>query len=297
MHAKIRINDIVIVEDYYRRRGHKIKVTMDNIRELYKDMKMTSLMEEIDEDQKVPLKFIGFRILIASDLHFKHLIYDKNFKIDFKNLDNFSFALDDLFESWVNVYEGYYMARVMFIDRILGVQIVSNPVMLGPEWVKYMVNSTNERILEFDNLDGKSMPTIGYDNKENDNEEDNMFNFIENVRCVVNTTSREGEGNVIRGGNAPKVLYKPIFYRAGTLQNIKIRANIRQKIGINLAEFMTKVETFKLIFNESEYIEYGRNDAFVIFDVVATNLTTTGGMYDIYNQDDEYISSGNYTVI
>ena len=218
-------DDIVIVEDYYRRRGHKIKVTMDNIRELYKDMKMTSLMEEIDEDQKVPLKFIGFRILIASDLHFKHLIYDKNFKIDFKNLDNFSFALDDLFESWVNVYEGYYMARVMFIDRILGVQIVSNPVMLGPEWVKYMVNSINERILEFDNLDGKSMPTIGYDNKENDNEEDNMFNFIENVRCVVNTTSREGEGNVIRGGNAPKVLYKPIFYRAGTLQNIKIRAN------------------------------------------------------------------------
>ena len=70
-----------------------------------------------------------------------------------------------------------------------------------------------------------------------------------------------------------------------------------QKVGINLAEFMTKVETFKLLLNGNEYVESGRNDVYVIFNIKGDGFTTSNGIYDIIDQDDEYISSGNYALI
>ena len=59
---------------------------------------------------------------------------------------------------------------------------------------------------------------------------------------------------------------------------------------------MTKVDTFKMKINEYEYVETSRNDAFVIFKINANNITVSSGKYDIVNQDDEYISSGTYTL-
>jgi hypothetical protein len=57
---------------------------------------------------------------------------------------------------------------------------------------------------------------------------------------------------------------------------------------------MTKVETFKLIIDGIEFIETGRNDIYVIFEINSAILTTSDGIYNITNQDDEYISSGNW---
>ena len=65
---------------------------------------------------------------------------------------------------------------------------------------------------------------------------------------------------------------------------------------MNLNEYMTKVETFKLSIENLIYVEIGRNDAYVIFRINAAELANTGGRYDIFNQDDEYISSGQYTL-
>ena len=72
--------------------------------------------------------------------------------------------------------------------------------------------------------------------------------------------------------------------------------NVTQNIGINLSQYMTKVETFKLIIENTEYVEVGRNDIYVIFSIPASKLNTNSGTYDIVNQDDEYISSGNWKI-
>ena len=57
---------------------------------------------------------------------------------------------------------------------------------------------------------------------------------------------------------------------------------------------MTKVESFKLIIGDTQYIETARNDIYVIFNINAADLTGTAGTYSITNQDDEYISSGTW---
>ena len=279
--------DKIIVNDYFKRRGEVVDVNNETeLREKYKEMKLQSLYDELNEDRDTNLDFIGFRIIIGSDPNFKHIIYDNNVKIKFEQLDDFSFNINDIFESWSNVYDGYYAVKVLFVDRLLGTEIISNSVVLSPEWVKYMIHSSNERIINFDNIN----------NIDKDNEIDMEYNFIENIRCIVNKKQNDKD-KVVRGNNSPKLLYRPMFYRASNLQNVRIRRNVKQKIGINLAEYMTKVETFKLLLNGNEYIEYGRSDAFVIFEISGNNFSTTSGAYDILNQDDEYISSGTYSLI
>lgn len=280
----INEDDIAEIIDYYIKEFN-IDVSGESeneLKERYIDMKMNFLVDELNEDEPTEFDFIGFRVIIASDINFTHIIYDNNMKIDFKDLDDFAFNLNDVFDSWANVYDGYYMGRVMFIDRMLGVEIMSNPVMIGPEWIKFMVKSSNERIINFDNINTTN---------------DEMFNCIENIRCIVKKTGDENSVTINRGTHTPRLLYKPIFYKASNLQNVRIRRNFTQNIGINLAEYLTKVDTFKMLFNGNEYVEYGRNDQFVIFNISGNNLTANSGLYDILNQDDEYIATGNYTVI
>ena len=93
------------------------------------------------------------------------------------------------------------------------------------------------------------------------------------------------------------MLYKPIFYRTQDLQSIKLRAGFEQNIGVNLAQYMTKVDTFKMLIDDFELEEFGRNDIYVIFKIPVTEFSTTSGRYNISNQDDEYISSGTWTTI
>ena len=59
---------------------------------------------------------------------------------------------------------------------------------------------------------------------------------------------------------------------------------------------MTKVETFKLLIGNNEYIEYGRNNTFVIFKINSAKLNDASGRYIITNEDNEYISDGTYII-
>ena len=99
-------------------------------------------------------------------------------------------------------------------------------------------------------------------------------------------------GYTINKKNSPKIVYKPIFYRTQDLQSINIRKNIVQNIGINLDEYMTKVETFKLLVDDKEYIEYGRNNIFVIFNINGVGLESKSGKYIITNE--KYIGDSRW---
>ena len=47
-----------------------------------------------------------------------------------------------------------------------------------------------------------------------------------------------------------------------------------------------------------EFIEFGRNDVFVIFKIPTSQIITTNGKYDIVDADSNtYITSGNYSII
>jgi hypothetical protein len=60
---------------------------------------------------------------------------------------------------------------------------------------------------------------------------------------------------------------------------------------------MTKVDSFVLTIDGNRFIEAGRNDMYVIFPVQANLIYNKSGVYHIANQDNEYISSGSWSVI
>ena len=123
------------------------------------------------------------------------------------------------------------------------------------------------------------------------------FNFINNVTCVVKQNN-DNLVNVSDGliSSRQHIIYKPIFYKVQETQNIKIRKNVTQNIGVNLGDYITKVETFKIRFGNNEFVERARNDVFVIFNINAIYITENYGAYDIINENNEYITSGNFNL-
>ena len=59
---------------------------------------------------------------------------------------------------------------------------------------------------------------------------------------------------------------------------------------------MSKVETFKIIISNNEFVETARNDIYVIFSINPSLLEGTSGKYDITNEEGTYLSSGNWTI-
>ena len=243
--------------------------------------------QEIVESTKVPIDFLGFKITIATDRKFKHIIYEINKSMKLSELDDFGFSLNDMFSNWNDIPD-MLIGRIFFIDRFLGNVIIGNAIPITKEWIKYMIQ--NELgIYKLESLTNKNINM-----KELDLSKTNI-NFINNINCSI----IKEEENLSYNKNSsvkPKILYKPIFYRTQDLQTIKLRESINQNIGINLADYMTKVNSFKLIIENTEYIETGRNDIFVLFKINANNLEGSSGKYNIVNQDDEYISSGSWSI-
>ena len=121
------------------------------------------------------------------------------------------------------------------------------------------------------------------------------FNFINNVTCVVKPNSDDIKTINNQTGSRQHILYKPIFYKVQEAQNVSIRKNVTQNIGINLGDYLTKVDTFIIRFDNYEFVEMARNDVFVIFSINAMFLKENYGVYDVVNENHEYITSGNYT--
>ena len=262
------------IEEHY---NIKINSDLENYYNNYK--------EEIEEELQTSLDFIGFRFAIASDIYFKNIILEKNIYIDFNNLNNYNIHINDIFKNWNEMPE-QLVCSVQFIDRYLGILLKSNSVVITKEWFKYIINEEGIFNIFSLNNKNKNMKEIELNNTN--------INFINNITCVVNKSTEKQD--IINKNTNLKVLYKPYFFRTQELQNIKLRNSYIQNIGINLSEYMTKVETFKIVIDNNEYIEKGRNDIYVIFNINAKELSNTYGKYDILTQDDEYISTGNYTI-
>ena len=268
----------------------------DKILEMYKYMKRLAIENEIREQIKSDIDFIGFRITIASDKNFKNIIYDSYNPLKFTDdediyefeLDDFAFALNGIFTSWNEMPE-HLIIECSFVDRYIGRIIKSNFVPITKEWFKYMIS---------DRVKNKvyDLHTINYNMNTIDiSDTGNTFNFLNNITCVVKKDIAPAD-TITGTSNAQRILLKPYFYKANALQNLQIRTGFKQNIGINLADYMTKVENFHIYIDGNNFAEIGRNDVYVIFEVNALAISTRTGTYDIADEDGNYISSGNYTL-
>jgi len=245
--------------------------------------------EDFEFDIETDIDIVGYRLEFALDNSFKQIVYTNEVSIDFSDeesfIDDFQFALNNIFSDWENLPEKL-VCRTMFIDKLTNVVLYSNILLMTTEEFKYLINNGKHKLTCFKSLANNILNDPSYMEK---------INFIDKINCVVNketTTSSQ----INKKSSATKIIYKPIFFRVGDLQNIKIRKGLTQNIGINLADLMTKVETFKMLINNMELVEIGRNDVYVLFNINAAELSVTAGYYTIVNQDNEYLSEGVWNI-
>ena len=258
------------------------------INETLENYERESYLDEIDIEE---IRSTGFYIQFANDVNFKEIVYESKINIDSENdnfIYDFSFSLNNLFESWDQLNE-ILVIRTTFIDKRLGIFIRGNNVVLTKEWFKYLIN---------DSIDGQ----VIYSKQNNLITQKFMdvnqgFNLIHDINCVIVDKETVNSSGQIQETNVnTKIVYKPIFYKVQDLQNIRLHQGVTQNIGINLGGFLTKVDTFILNINGKNYKESARNDVFVIFKINANNIEENSGYYNILDQNFDYISSGNYTL-
>ncbi len=286
----VKILDI-IRNEFCEEYGYNFEELLDTSTKAYRMFE--SFISENEENINSRINFIGYHLILTSDINGKNVLYDYYFPIQFdKEYSNTNMlkhiSLFNVFENWSELPNTLY-ASITFIDRYIGNVIKGNKLCITKEWFKYIISDTN--IYKLKTLEQKSKDMVEINLTETSS---NTPLFINKINCVIKKEATEASG--YKTSNTPRVLYKPYFYKVQDLQNIYLRSALIQNIGINLNEYMTKVETFKLSIENLIYVEIGRNDAYVIFRINAAELANTGGRYDIFNQDDEYISSGQYTL-
>jgi len=243
--------------------------------------------DEFDEELNVEgIRSTGFLIEIATDINFNDIVLQSVINTD-NNNDNFiydfSFSLNNMVDNWSQLND-ILIVRSKFIDKRLNIVITGNNVVITKEWFKYFINDTNDYIINFDKT-----------NNLIENMNTSYFNFIDHINCTITENNNEKTINSLNNNvTNTKLIYKPIFYKVQDLQTLRIRQGITQKIGINLGDYINKINTFILNIGELTIKEYARNDVFVIFEINSNNIDDNTGYYNILNEDFEYISSGNY---
>ena len=269
--------------------------------EKFKEININTLLDEFQEREDVNVNFFGFKITLYSDPLLKNRILIQTVNISsFKDLDDFSFDLTNIFSSWPQKPE-HLLARVDFIDNLLGLTLNSNIVVISKEFFKYMIRY-NSYVGQLKDLTEKNenMKTVYVSTPSGVYGSDITnapVNFINTINCIV---KKESDGNIpinTPGTYKPSIIYKPIFYRVQELDSIKLEESLTQNIGINMVNYMTKSNTFKLLLNDNTYIESSRSSIYVIFRINASELSESYGRYHILNEDDEYISSGSWRIV
>lgn len=251
--------------------------------------KYESLSEKAKDDEDV-MELLGgnpsmvkYQCIIGSDNSLKYIIHNET-AYDNK-VDDFSFPLKDLFDDWTQVPNAVFI-KVMVEDRAIGKGCSSPIMMITKEKLKYVINKQR-----YDRLSIKDKQTnIDDMNKEN-------FNFISNLNCRIVRNAKANSDAISKQQNSPRIIYKPVFFKVQDLQNITLRSNLNQNIGISLSSYVNKIDEFVLKIGENNFYEVGRTGSFVLFNINANSIEDSNGKYDILSVDDNlYISSGKYTI-
>ena len=237
--------------------------------------------EELKEILGDSLEMVKYTCIVSSDHLSKNIIHEEISYSD--RVDDFLFPMKDLFSKWSQVPDNVYV-RLIMEDRAIGKNCSSPTVLFTKDKLKYTINEQ-----QYTRLSIKKKETdIDDMNKEN-------FNFISNMNCRI-VKSNDDNQQIQKNSVQPRIIYKPIFFKVQDLQNIVLRSNMSQNIGISLSSYLNKVDEFILSIGENKWHESSRTSSFVIFNVNSKLIKEATGKYDILTSDNEYLSTGNYTI-
>lgn len=237
--------------------------------------------EDLKEILGDSLEMVKYTCIVSSDYLSKNIIHEEISYSD--RVDDFLFPMKDLFSKWSQVPDNVYV-RLIMEDRAIGKNCSSPTVLFTKDKLKYTINEQ-----QYTRLSIKKKETdIDDMNKEN-------FNFISNMNCRI-VKSNDDKQQIQKNSVQPRIIYKPIFFKVQDLQNIVLRSNMSQNIGISLSSYVNKVDEFILSIGENKWHETSRTSSFVIFNVNSKLIKEATGKYDILTSDNEYLSTGNYTI-
>ena len=237
--------------------------------------------EDLKEILGDSLEMVKYTCIVSSDYLSKNIIHEEISYSD--RVDDFLFPMKDLFSKWSQVPDNVYV-RLIMEDRAIGKNCSSPTVLFTKDKLKYTINEQ-----QYTRLSIKKKETdIDDMNKEN-------FNFISNMNCRI-VKSNDDKQQIQKNSVQPRIIYKPIFFKVQDLQNIVLRSNMSQNIGISLSSYVNKVDEFILSIGENKWHESSRTSSFVIFNVNSKLIKEATGKYDIMTSDNEYLSTGNYTI-
>ena len=237
--------------------------------------------EDLKEILGDSLEMVKYTCIVSSDYLTKNIIHEEISYSD--RVDDFLFPMKDLFSKWSQVPDNVYV-RLIMEDRAIGKNCSSPTVLFTKDKLKYTINEQ-----QYTRLSIKKKETdIDDMNKEN-------FNFISNMNCRI-VKSNDDKQQIQKNSVQPRIIYKPIFFKVQDLQNIVLRSNMSQNIGISLSSYVNKVDEFILSIGENKWHESSRTSSFVIFNVNSKLIKEATGKYDIMTSDNEYLSTGNYTI-
>lgn len=237
--------------------------------------------EDLKEILGDSLEMVKYTCIVSSDYLSKNIIHEEISYSD--RVDDFLFPMKDLFSKWSQVPDNVYV-RLIMEDRAIGKNCSSPTVLFTKDKLKYTINEQ-----QYTRLSIKKKETdIDDMNKEN-------FNFISNMNCRI-VKSNDDNQQIQKNSVQPRIIYKPIFFKVQDLQNIVLRSNMSQNIGISLSSYVNKVDEFILSIGENKWHESSRTSSFVIFNVNSKLIKEAIGKYDILTSDNEYLSTGNYTI-
>lgn len=237
--------------------------------------------EDLKEILGDSLEMVKYTCIVSSDYLSKNIIHEEISYSD--RVDDFLFPMKDLFSKWSQVPDNVYV-RLIMEDRAIGKNCSSPTVLFTKDKLKYTINEQ-----QYTRLSIKKKETdIDDMNKEN-------FNFISNINCRI-VKSNDDKQQIQKNSVQSRIIYKPIFFKVQDLQNIVLRSNMSQNIGISLSSYVNKVDEFILSIGENKWHESSRTSSFVIFNVNSKLIKEATGKYDILTSDNEYLSTGNYTI-
>lgn len=237
--------------------------------------------EDLKEILGDSLEMVKYTCIVSSDYLSKNIIHEEISYSD--RVDDFLFPMKDLFSKWSQVPDNVYV-RLIMEDRAIGKNCSSPTILFTKDKLKYTINEQ-----QYTRLSIKKKETdIDDMNKEN-------FNFISNMNCRI-VKSNDDKQQIQKNSVQPRIIYKPIFFKVQDLQNIILRSNMSQNIGISLSSYVNKVDEFILSIGENKWHESSRTSSFVIFNVNSKLIKEATGKYDILTSDNEYLSTGNYTI-
>ena len=318
-----------IIEEYKRL---KMESFLEEYIEEYKaDINFFGFKVEISSDKD--FKYIIYSDSISlsnnfiknqiSSLYDEEVIEDKTPINLFSCLNNnaFAFKVSNLFDNWLQMPE-IIVARVYFIDRFLGNIIQSNDVVINKEKFKYIINDIdyyrentltnfNSMIHEYTALNKDAFNFIDKVNCTVHNDTENnaitisqikeilASNYTDKLERIQNIIDQKNKQvSVINTNNSlAHIVYKPVFFKTSTGDNIQIRRNQIQNIGIDIHEYSRQAELFIVNIDNKQYKETARNTNYAIFNIDAKALENTSGTYDLYNESYEYITSGSWILV